>query len=51
MKQVTGLNWLIIHLMYGTGMRVIECVRLRILDIRRNGVRTQISLILEAIVF
>lgn len=33
MKQVTGLNWLIIHLMYGTGMRVIECVRLRILDI------------------
>ena len=33
LKQVTGLNWLIIHLMYGTGMRVMECVRLRLLDL------------------
>ena len=33
LKQVTGINWLIIHLMYGTGMRVMECVRLRQLDL------------------
>ncbi len=33
LKQLTGINWLIIHLMYGTGMRVMECVRLRLLDL------------------
>jgi integron integrase len=33
LKRLTGLNWLIIHLMYGTGMRVIEVVRLRLLDL------------------
>jgi integron integrase len=31
--HVSGLNGLMIKLMYGTGMRVIECVRLRILDL------------------
>lgn len=33
LKGITGLNWLILHLMYGTGMRVMECVRLRLLDL------------------
>ncbi len=33
LRQLTGINWLIIHLMYGTGMRVMECVRLRLLDL------------------
>ncbi|MES9834655.1 MAG: integron integrase [Candidatus Thiodiazotropha sp. DIVDIV] len=33
LMKVTGLNWLILHLMYGTGMRVMECVRLRLLDL------------------
>jgi integron integrase len=33
LKQLSGLNWLIINLMYGTGMRVMECVRLRLLDL------------------
>jgi site-specific recombinase XerD len=33
LKQTNGLNRLILHLMYGTGMRVMECVRLRILDL------------------
>jgi integron integrase len=31
--HLTGMNRLMIHLMYGTGMRVMECVRLRILDL------------------
>ena len=31
--KVPGIRGLMIQLMYGTGMRVIECVRLRILDI------------------
>ena len=31
--HTTGLHGLIIKLMYGTGMRVMECVRLRILDL------------------
>ena len=31
--ELSGLKGLMIRLMYGTGMRVIECVRLRILDL------------------
>ena len=31
--KLSGLRSLMIRLMYGTGMRVIECVRLRILDL------------------
>jgi site-specific recombinase XerD len=30
---IKGMNSLMIRLMYGTGMRVMECVRLRILDL------------------
>jgi integron integrase len=33
LTQTNGLNRLILHLMYGTGMRVMECVRLRVLDL------------------
>ena len=32
LKQVSGMKSLMIQLMYGSGMRVSECVRLRILD-------------------
>ncbi len=32
-NEISGIKGLMIQLMYGTGMRVIECVRLRILDI------------------
>jgi integron integrase len=32
-REISGIRGLMIQLMYGTGMRVIECVRLRILDI------------------
>jgi integron integrase len=32
-SHLSGMNRLMIHLMYGTGMRVMECVRLRILDL------------------
>lgn len=32
-SQLSGVNRLMINLMYGTGMRVMECVRLRILDL------------------
>lgn len=31
-SNIHGMNALMIRLMYGTGMRVMECVRLRILD-------------------
>ena len=31
--QLSGLHRLVLTLMYGTGMRVMECVRLRILDL------------------
>ena len=31
--QLSGLHRLMLTLMYGTGMRVMECVRLRVLDI------------------
>lgn len=31
--NLDGMNGLMIRLMYGTGMRVMECVRLRILDL------------------
>lgn len=33
LRQVSGMKSLMIQLMYGSGMRVSECVRLRILDI------------------
>ncbi|MEJ2692898.1 MAG: integron integrase [Candidatus Thiodiazotropha sp.] len=33
LNQLSGLNWLILCLMYGTGMRVMESVRLRLLDL------------------
>jgi integron integrase len=33
LAQVTGMKSLILRLMYGTGMRVTECVTLRILDL------------------
>lgn len=33
LSELKGMNRLMIHLMYGTGMRVMECVRLRILDL------------------
>ncbi len=32
-SHLSGMNRLMIHLMYGTGMRVMECVRLRLLDL------------------
>ncbi|MCG7874424.1 MAG: integron integrase [Candidatus Thiodiazotropha lotti] len=33
LMQTKGVNQLILQLMYGTGMRVMECVRLRLLDL------------------
>ncbi|MGL4407992.1 MAG: integron integrase [Zoogloea sp.] len=30
---LSGLNWLICSLLYGTGMRVMECLRLRVKDV------------------
>jgi len=32
-SHLSGMTRLMIHLMYGTGMRVMECVRLRVLDL------------------
>ncbi|MCG7919746.1 MAG: integron integrase [Candidatus Thiodiazotropha taylori] len=33
LRNLTGNNRLMVYLMYGSGMRVMECVRLRILDL------------------
>jgi integron integrase len=33
LMHAKGLNQLILHLMYGAGLRVMECVRLRVLDL------------------
>ncbi|MBV2092279.1 MAG: phage integrase N-terminal SAM-like domain-containing protein, partial [Candidatus Thiodiazotropha sp. (ex Ctena orbiculata)] len=33
LMQTKGVNQLILHLMYGTGIRVMECVRFRLLDL------------------
>lgn len=30
---ITGVHWLIANLLYGTGMRLMECVRLRVKDV------------------
>ncbi len=33
LSRLTGTHWLIASLLYGTGMRIMECLRLRIQDI------------------
>jgi len=33
LSRLTGTHWLIASLLYGTGMRVMECLRLRVQDI------------------
>lgn len=33
LDEMAGLNWLMASLLYGTGMRLMECVRLRIKDV------------------
>src|SRR5487761_2473115 len=33
LAQMTGVHWLMASLLYGTGMRLMECVRLRVQDI------------------
>jgi len=33
LDQLTGLQWLMASMLYGTGMRLMECVRLRVKDV------------------
>ena len=33
MRRLSGLHWLMAMLMYGTGLRVMECMRLRVQDV------------------
>jgi integron integrase len=33
MNQLTGVNWIMANLLYGSGLRLMECVRLRVKDI------------------
>lgn len=33
LSRLNGTNWLIASLLYGTGMRIMECLRLRVQDI------------------
>lgn len=40
LSRLTGTNWLIASLLYGTGMRIMECLRLRVqdVDVKRNEI-------------
>jgi len=40
LSRLTGTQWLIASLLYGTGMRIMECLRLRVqdVDIKRNEI-------------
>jgi integrase len=44
-ERLSGIQWLMASLLYGTGMRLMECVRLRIQDVdfdyRQIVVRTE----------
>ena len=33
LRRLGGRDWLMVSLMYGTGLRLMECVRLRVQDI------------------
>jgi len=33
LDQMEGISWLMASLLYGTGMRLMECVRLRVMDV------------------
>jgi site-specific recombinase XerD len=39
LAQMVGINALLAHLLYGTGMRLLEGMRLRVKDGDLNGVR------------
>jgi integron integrase len=36
LSQLTGIQWLLVSLLYGSGLRVMECVRLRVKDFDFN---------------
>ncbi len=40
LSRLTGTHWLVASLLYGTGMRIMECLRLRVqdVDIKRNEI-------------
>jgi site-specific recombinase XerD len=40
LSRLTGTQWLIASLLYGTGMRIMECLRLRVRDVdfKRRGI-------------
>ena len=33
LAQLTGVRWLLVSLLYGAGLRVMECLRLRVKDV------------------
>ena len=33
MTKLTGVNWIMANLLYGSGLRLMECIRLRVKDI------------------
>jgi integrase len=33
LSQLTGVRWLVVSLLYGAGLRVMECLRLRVKDV------------------
>ncbi|MGQ9560948.1 MAG: hypothetical protein ACUVWA_10580, partial [Candidatus Oleimicrobiaceae bacterium] len=38
LNHLTGDKWLMASLMYGAGLRLMECLRLRVQDIARNEI-------------
>jgi integron integrase len=40
LAQLTGTHWLVVSLLYGSGLRLLECLRLRVkdLDFKRNQI-------------
>jgi len=40
LSRLTGTHWLVASLLYGTGMRIMECLRLRVqsIDFKRNEI-------------